>query len=98
MESNTYCALIYVINLIVASYLNIFVVIEVPYYVIQFLLITFNMTYNELMNSQRYRYLFEPVLTKQNKVYLGWATRFPNGILKNYFTYLVNQGRNLRLV
>lgn len=52
--------------------------------------ITYNLTYNEMFNSARYRYLYEPVLTAGGKVYLRWKSRFPNGITRNYLYYAAN--------
>lgn len=34
------------------------------------------MTYNELFNSHKYRYLYNPVLLANGKVYLRWKKRF----------------------
>lgn len=51
-ESSLFEVFIYIINNIIAYYLNIHFLLEIS-------LITFNMTYNEIFNSHRYRYLFE---------------------------------------
>ena len=60
-QSSMFEVIIYVLNNIIAYYFNIQFLIEVFIlkYINQAALITFNMTYNEIFNSQRYRYLFE---------------------------------------
>ena len=83
------------LSYMVVSTLMIFTLLQ---WVIEIYCIALNLTYYEMMNNERFNYLFQPATAKNGKIQMQWKPRFPNGIMFNLVDYLGNQLKYQKLV